>query len=514
MPSAPSSHIKCCPKNQNHPLYWAALTLLLILGGLLLRMYRLTSRSLWLDEALCVKIAAITNFNDMWSSITQDIHPPFFYVLLHFWIRLFNNLDFFVRLFAVVWGCIGLYGIYFLCRYGLKWNRKHSNLAMLFSIILPIHIYYSQEVRPYGMLFALACFSLTFLFRAHLTSGMKYYILFGLFQALMFYVHHTAIIYCFFINGLYFATILFYGQIHVKRLKGISLAGMISVLLYLPWLPHLLIQFENPVIFKGFWYWVPQPTAIEFFKMIAKLISVWRLSLPFHIPEVLYLLLTFPILILLFLGQVYAWRHRLTSESILGLAIVGYPLFILALSYLILPVWLIRILVPATIGVPVIAVLALKIRSLPNRHFKFITAFVVISLLICLITSSNLLYSYRKEDWREAGKFVSQSASKNDSVIVYRDYYAVPLERYVESAVSIKAVHVPGDTSEEVLPKMVAERIVSLSKDSKRLYLVLAMSNVPTNILLGLMMKTHRLCKRKAFYGGIEVLEFQRTSKV
>jgi uncharacterized membrane protein len=486
---------------------WGAVTVSVIFAGLFLRTYNLTLRSLWLDEALCVKIAATGDLAEMLSTVANDIHPPLFYILLHFWTLLFDNSDLSVRLFTVGWGCIGLFGIYFLCQYGLNWNQRSSNLATLFAIILPIHAYYSQEVRPYSMYFALSCFALAFLFRAILKMKMRFYILFGVFQGLVLYTHHTAIIYCFTVNVAYLFILLLYKQLNRIRIKGLLLSGFISFFLYLPWLPILLKQLHNPTLFSGFWFWVPQPSPKDLVYILAKIIGVWKLTLPVTIPKFLYLGFLTPIIILLLVGSFYAWKHQCVGESILCLSIWAYPLFVALLSHVVLPVMLLRILVPAAIGVPIIAALWARFDSLTPKQNKALRFVSAIYVCIGISTTFNLLHTYQKEDWKGVANFLSNSVKDGDSVLIYKEYYALPLERYIRPEIPVKQVHVVRESPNEDSSMKLLQQIRKLGDDSKTIYLVLSSSDVPTDRLISLMNATHDLDQRWFFY-HIQILRF------
>lgn len=506
-------HLRSYLNKNRHAFLWGAVTLSLVLVGLFLRAYHLTSRSLWLDEALCVKIAAIKNLGEMLHAVINEIHPPLFYVFLHFWMLLFENTDLSVRLFTVVWGCIGICGIYFFCRYGLNWSREASNLATLFAIVLPIHAYYSQEVRPYSMLFALSCFALGFLFRAHSKMNMRFYILFGVFQALILYVHHTALIYCFLINFLYMFVLLLYKQINWFRLKGLLLSGITSFLIYLPWLPFLFKQLKNPILFRGFWFWIPQPKPADLLNVWGKTIGWWKLDLGVSIPGFLHFIFMIPIFFLLSRGLFYAAKNRRGGESVAALAIIAYPLFIYFLSHVVLPVWLIRILVPSAVGVPIIAAFGIKTSHFKLKQGSLLMGLIVLFVSISLFTSLNLLHTYEKQDWRGGAKFLSDSVQKEDAVLVYRHFYSIPLERYLPPGIDIKEVEVSRESQREDLSQKLVQKVMALSGDSEKTYLVFASSEVPPDKLLSLINKTHELRERKSFH-GFEILVFQAFSKI
>jgi 4-amino-4-deoxy-L-arabinose transferase-like glycosyltransferase len=128
-----------------------------ILVALGLRLARLTFQPLWWDEGWSLYFAT-TDVRAMLELTAVDIHPPLYYLLLHLWIRLFGPGVFSVRLLSVL---IGTATVPLLYAAGRRlWGRKVGLLAALLLAISPFHIFYSQEVRMYGLvtLLGLAAF--------------------------------------------------------------------------------------------------------------------------------------------------------------------------------------------------------------------------------------------------------------------------------------------------------------------------------------------------------------------
>ena len=130
------------------PGFRATVIVLLILLGLLLRIVRLPFQPLWWDEGYSVwfathslaQIAALT---------AQDIHPPFYYALLHGWAALLGTGPAALRLLSVIVGVVTIPLLYLVARRML--SARAALLATLLLTISPLHIYYSQEVRMYGL---------------------------------------------------------------------------------------------------------------------------------------------------------------------------------------------------------------------------------------------------------------------------------------------------------------------------------------------------------------------------
>ena len=85
----------------------------------------------------------------MASLTAQDIHPPLYYALLHGWAALLGTGPTALRLFSVAVGILTIPLLYLVARRML--SARAALLATLLLTISPLHVYYSQEVRMYGL---------------------------------------------------------------------------------------------------------------------------------------------------------------------------------------------------------------------------------------------------------------------------------------------------------------------------------------------------------------------------
>ncbi len=136
---------------------WIKIALLLILVlAAFLRFYRLDAQSLWADEGNSVSLAG-RSLDLITAGAGHDIHPPLYYYLLHFWMRVFGSSEFAVRALSALLGTALVYLTYLL-------GRRLSNywlglIAAFLSAVSPFQIYYSQETRMYILLAALSALS-------------------------------------------------------------------------------------------------------------------------------------------------------------------------------------------------------------------------------------------------------------------------------------------------------------------------------------------------------------------
>ena len=85
----------------------------------------------------------------MASLTAQDIHPPLYYALLHAWAALLGTGPAALRLLSLVVGVLTIPLLYLVARRML--STRAALLAALLLTISPLHVYYSQEVRMYGL---------------------------------------------------------------------------------------------------------------------------------------------------------------------------------------------------------------------------------------------------------------------------------------------------------------------------------------------------------------------------
>jgi uncharacterized membrane protein len=157
--------------------WWRTAWFAIFLLGIALRLLRLTWQPLWWDEGYSIYFAT-EPLPTMLSLTARDIHPPLYYALLHLWLALIGSTGpEAARLFSVLIGVATLPLLTWLMR--TLWPTR-PGLALIATFLLavnPIHIFYSQEIRMYGLAFLLTLAASTFLWRMEqeLARGGKPY---------------------------------------------------------------------------------------------------------------------------------------------------------------------------------------------------------------------------------------------------------------------------------------------------------------------------------------------------
>ncbi|MGH7579603.1 MAG: glycosyltransferase family 39 protein, partial [Gemmatimonadales bacterium] len=135
------------------PVPWPALVIVIAVG-LGIRLFRLDFQSLWLDEVLTVQSAALPISRIVFDPEVDRNFPPLHGMLVHLFVRLLGASEIAVRLPSVLAGTISIPLIFGVARFWLGPAVGLLTAALL--AISPMHVWYSQEARPYAVFIALA----------------------------------------------------------------------------------------------------------------------------------------------------------------------------------------------------------------------------------------------------------------------------------------------------------------------------------------------------------------------
>ena len=248
---------------------------LLLLGilwlALGLRLYRLEGQSLWYDEGITVALAG-RDLATITRSAAADIHPPFYYYVLHVWVSLTGNSPTAVRSLSALIGTVLVALTYALGR--RLFGSPVGLTAAFLAAISPFQVYYSQETRMYILVTTLSALSVyAFLRLKYPIPNIQYRILdigywvsgIGRFVwSLLFIAATTAALYThYFAFTVWLAVNLaVLWQVATRRLERRAVfrwgaLQAVVVVLYLPWLTVMWRQFQT-------WPAISEPLRLSF----------------------------------------------------------------------------------------------------------------------------------------------------------------------------------------------------------------------------------------------------------
>ncbi len=417
----------------SHPVWRCKgfLVLLPLLVGAGLRLYGLATESIWLDEATSILLGQ-ADIPTLIKATAQDIHPPAYYVLLHFWLYL-GDSEFIARALSAFLGVISIAVIYQL---GAKLHDEATGFASaLLLAISPLHIWYSQETRMYVLVTLWTMAGSFWLWRALQREARADWIAYILCMALALYTHYHAIFILLFQNcfvGIWWS--LLPERRGLLRCWLMAQGGL--ALLFLPWVPVLLSQ-----VAQGGGGWVakaighPGPRALLETWIDFSLGNV-RQWYPLWIRRAAYGLFVLA-LVAAFIASLRKWRR--------GDDFVTWAAYLFSGMYTLLPlggIWLISQVKPMYAGryllpflPPYLLLVAAGIRQLPWKSWR--VALFCGLMAVSLVGVAIAAQRPQKEDWRSAVRYVLQEASPKDVVAFVPLWNFKPFDYYARGRLAL-----------------------------------------------------------------------------
>ena len=228
------------------PLIAAVLALLLLASAL--RFHRLGEQSLWYDEGVAYA-HSLRTLPELIPLLQRNVHVPAYFAALGWWQDLTGSSEFALRALSALFSILSVAWTYAL---GRRLYHPVAGLAAAALVALnSFSIYYAQEARMYAMLTAVAAASMWLC--AGLLQGRRQSIIaLGLTNALGIYTHMA---FALVIAAQIALAALCCGNRMVQAwregrairrglptLTRITLANLLTLLLFLPWLPVALQQ--------------------------------------------------------------------------------------------------------------------------------------------------------------------------------------------------------------------------------------------------------------------------------
>jgi uncharacterized membrane protein len=125
------------------------------LGGIfvlaiLLRLWGLGQESYWYDEIHSITTATLPSLSEAFVKLSQDVHPPLYFILLRYWIALAGDSEIATRLFSALASSLTIFALYAWGRW-INLPKRACLLGALFLAWNPHTIWYGQQVRMYSL---------------------------------------------------------------------------------------------------------------------------------------------------------------------------------------------------------------------------------------------------------------------------------------------------------------------------------------------------------------------------
>jgi len=202
-------------------LFWL---LFFLAAGMLLRINNLAGRPLWTDEffTLFLSTGHGLEVNELLDDVSNkptpdlykakvfksflrqdpaktasdvavgvlktDTHPPLYFLLIHFWMKVFGDNAMGVRVFSALMGIFAIFLAYQVTKY--LFNGDAAIFSALFVSLAAFSVRYSQEARAYALIMVLGLSAWLFILRFQKYKKTKDIFLFALLSSLGIYVHY------------------------------------------------------------------------------------------------------------------------------------------------------------------------------------------------------------------------------------------------------------------------------------------------------------------------------------
>jgi mannosyltransferase len=396
-----------------------------------------------MDEIAEIRIASLPIHSVV---LSHDGFPPLYFLLAHLWLGTFSDPAS-LRVLSVIFGTLMILAAWQLGR--LAGGELAGLLAAFLLAVSPLHIYISQEARPYSLYFLLAVLGIWLFYRARASDQVKDWAVYASVAVLGLYTH-----YYFAILILTFLLTILWGPRSWIRERRMVMAHMSIVALAVPCL--LLLQgdlglqqgytLERPDIglttigYAGFTFLAgfgigPSPRelhAVNASDAIRELLP-WILVLGI---SALYLI-------------VKALRSPTDRLWALRLGVlVAFPVVLCAILGAVLGVGF-RVRYVVWCAAPVLVLLALG--AAPGLRSWRTSLSLAVLVGVSLLSNLNRWTQarYMNEDVRGAARYLASARDGSIPIFVVADYMAEPLGYYTGRGSKVFALRGPvsGDPS-------------------------------------------------------------------
>ena len=205
--------------------------------------------------------------------VKPDGHPAGVQVFLYYWIKLFGDAEWVIKLPFNILGLLSVFVFYEIAK--IWWNKSTGIIAAAFMASLQFFVLFSPIARPYisGLFFTL---SMVYFWTKYMWQSpqKKFLAGFVIFAVLSAYNHHFSLLFAAIVgfSGLF--------TIAKKQIKEYIIAGLLIFVLYIPHLSIFFHQLEiGGIGGTGNWLGAPSPDFIWQFLYWSFHFSPWIITL-------------------------------------------------------------------------------------------------------------------------------------------------------------------------------------------------------------------------------------------
>lgn len=420
--------------------------------ALALRLVNLGGRPLWYDEAFTLLHAEQSPARIFYGTVAQsngaaaDVHPVFFYSLLHLWISAVGASPFAARLLPAVLGVATVFVAYLLGR--RLFDERSGLVAAVLVALAPFHLYYSQEIRMYSLLGLAGLSATAFFARAWQENDWRDWAAFAVMGALTLYTHNLGVM-----TLAALALWIIWAWLTGPRWlhwRPLLWSHLLMLVLYAPWLSILPGQINK--IQQGFWTTRPglieliQTTLVFHFAADNQALPGWLA------PFALFFSILLPVVLILEMK-----RRRKADLPAPGFAapvsllvfLTVVPILLTFVVSQVRPVYVIRALLPSALSYYVLVAGVLFGRLTP-RVVKW-GLMVPVGLVVLFSLINHYSYTgFPRSPFAEVAGYLQQAQGSEDVVVHSNKLTFFPTHYYDRSLRQSFIGDEPGSSSDNL----------------------------------------------------------------
>jgi len=438
----------------------------------ILRFLRIGVRSIWLDEAITVQVAQGSIRDIISNRASTGIHPPLYFSLMHFWMKIFGSSEIAVRSFSAIFGILCVYMIYKLA--SKCFDKGTGLIASLLFGLSPFYIYYAQEARMYPLVTFLMLLSLYYL--SSDIKDNKNLIKLSIVNILALYTH----VYTAFLILAENIFVLLTNLRNRKVLKKWIIFQFIILIAFSPWI-YVIVKNRTPEVYQGAQRLTLKVLANSFLEVnLGAARSIFlRYNLLYYIGAFL--------IILFIIGLLPPYENKKGISLILIYLFV--PIFTIIIFSLGKSFFSSRYISPFVPGYLMIVARGIK-------KFKFYPITVILLILLLIMNSFALGFYYKNvsslnRPWREAVAYLHQNVSDEEKVLILAPYMWRPFEYYNQGKLKTEFVYI-----------FKLDKLLNDLKKEKKFWLILANDDIedPEGKVIEFFDKNFKKVDGKKFY--------------
>jgi hypothetical protein len=272
-----------------------ALWIAVIATAALVRVVVIHARPVWKDERHTIGLAQASSA-EIVRSLSADVHPPLYFLVVRGWGRAFGVSAASLRGFSAVCG-MAMLALLFVA--GRRWiGTDGAAAAMLFAAFSPIHIYYSAEARSYTFVELLFFASVFSTVESAREADRRWPAIYVATMTAALYTHYWCA-FVFLAANLYW--LLFVRPFDDRRWHVWVAAQIVVAIMLLPWLAILPGQLS-----AGHGDWIRRPPFDAPLKTLFRFTTGWDFLLRSRIVRAVEIVLSVPYLVVLASGSLRA----------------------------------------------------------------------------------------------------------------------------------------------------------------------------------------------------------------